>query len=277
MNRRPLFASAVLALITVGRVAAADDTTTSAPPAAPAANPWPATTTSTTSTTTAATVPAATSTTTTTSLDYSSQRPVDESTPPVPTHEKPCGLINKSCKGPHLEASIEGGAASFNESGPFGFSTGIGSASKFGGTWGIRVGASLTKWLALDAHYVGMNNRATGAGTPDGSVSLFTSGVTGEFRLTAPIPYVQPYIVGGAGVYTTSVTGGDVALRKSPLYGSTEFGIPMGVGLTIPISNGVSVGGEATYHRFFGEAFSDVEEIGGGDLTTFAGVVRAQF
>lgn len=52
--------------------------------------------------------------------------------------------------------------------------------------------------------------------------------------------------------------------------------MPFGVGLSIPISNGVSAGAELTYPRFFGESFSKDEEFGGGDLTTLDAIVRAR-
>lgn len=74
----------------------------------------------------------------------------------------------------------------------------------------------------------------------------------------------------------TSVTGSDNAQAATPLTGSTEFGVPIGLGLSIPITNGVSVGAELTYHRFFGESFSADEEFGGGDLTTMNAVVRGR-
>ena len=264
MNHRCAIAGGVLGAIFVCGTAAAQETlppadtgmptvVTPQPTAEPAPTSAPATATQ-------------TSTTTVTSA---------EPMPYVPA-KKSCGLINHDCKGPHFALAIEGGAAAFQEAGPFAFNTGIGSVSSTGPSWGFRVGADLTRWLGVDAHYVGMNNRASGEAIPGGSVSLLTSGFTGELRFTAPIPYVQPYLLTGAGVYTTSITGSNAAQGKSPLFGSTEFGVPLGVGLSIPISDGVSAGGELTYHRFFGESFAGKEEIGGGDLTTMNTVVRAR-
>ena len=196
--------------------------------------------------------------------------------PPYAPAEPSCGLVNRSCKGAHLALAIEGGASSYNESSPFSFNTGTGSVSASGPSWGLRVGVELSKWLAFDAHYMGTNNHANGVATPNGSVSLLTSTATGEARFTAPIPYVQPYLLLGAGLYSTSVTGSNTARAASPLTGSTEFGVPVGVGLSIPISNGVSAGAELTYHRLFGESFSKDEEFGGGDLTTMNAVIRAR-
>lgn len=189
---------------------------------------------------------------------------------------KSCGLINHACKVPHFTLAVDGGAAAFNESGPLGFGTGTGAVTSGGPSWGVRVGAELLSWLAVDAHYMGMSNSGRGAATPNGDVRLLTSAVTGEVRFTAPLPYVHPYVYGGAGVYSTSVTGDDSAQAASPMHGSTEFGVPMGAGIDVPIKDGISAGAEVTYHRFFGEEFSGTEEIGGGDLTTANAVIRAR-
>ena len=156
--------------------------------------------------------------------------------PPTPTvsNRNACGLVAHSCKVPHLALAIDGGVSAFNESGPFGFNTGIGSITSAGPAWGARVGVELLKWFAIDVHYSGMDNHATGAGTPNGSVHLLTNAGTGELRFTAPLPYVQPYLFAGAGVYSTSITGSASAKAASPLFGHTEFGVPLGVGLKDP-------------------------------------------
>jgi outer membrane protein with beta-barrel domain len=234
--------------------------------------------------TSAATAPATTPETTTTSTSttvVTSAEPMPaaasaEEAAPAPTPEKSCGLINHSCKGPHIALAIEGGASSYNEGGPFGFDTGIGSITKAGPAWGLRVGVEVNRWLAFDAHYTGTNNNGSGVGVPNGTVSLLTSAATAEIRLTAPIPYVQPYFFTGAGVYTTSITGDATAQGASPFFGSTEPGVPIGLGLSVPIADGVSAGAELTYHRFFGESFATDEELGGGDLTTMNAVIRAR-
>ena len=227
----------------------------------------------------AATTPAtttATSTTAVTSAEPMPAAPSPAEAAPAPTPEKSCGLINHSCKGPHIALAIEGGASSYNEGGPFGFNTGIGSVTKTGPSWGLRVGVELNRWLAFDAHYTGTNNGGSGVGAPNGSVSLLTSAATAEVRLTAPIPYVQPYFFTGAGVYSTSITGAATAQGSSPFFGSTEPGVPIGLGLNVPIADGVSAGAELTYHRFFGESFATDQQFGGGDLTTMNAVIRAR-
>ena len=107
-----------------------------------------------------------------------------------------------------------------------------------------------------------------------GRSSLLTSAAAAELRFTAPTDYVQPYLFFGAGLYTTSV-GGSAA--STELTGSTEFGMPIGVGFQVLLPRGVSVGAEMTYHRLFGESFSANEDVGGGDPLTVNGVVRFRF
>lgn len=163
-----------------------------------------------------------------------------------------------------------------NEGGPFGFDTGVGTVTTLGTAWGARVGVEFLRWFAIDAHYIGMRDHANGLGAPNGSVSLLTSAVTGEARFTLPTPFVQPYLFVGAGVYSTSITGSDGAKAASPLYGSTEFGMPIGIGANVSLGRALTIGPELTYHRLFGEAFADDDEIGGGDFLTFNLVLRAR-
>ena len=191
-------------------------------------------------------------------------------------HEKRCGLIDHSCKHPHVEFALDGGAASFNESGPFSFNTSIGHVTSTGPAWGARVGTNLFRWLGVDAHYIGMNNDVHGAASSTvGSTALLTSGGTVEVRFILPIPFVQPYALVGGGIYHTAVTGSDAARANSQLFSGTSWGMPLGVGLNIPIQDGVSLGAEAVYHRMFGESYSLNADFNGGDLTTFNAVVRA--
>ena len=203
----------------------------------------------------------------------SAQEPVQSETTP---EKRPCGLLGHPCSYPHFALALEGGVVSTNESGPFSFDTGVGTVSHTGPSWGLRGGVELLSWFAIDAHYIGMNNHASGEAEPTGGVTLFTNAFNGELRFTVPLKYVQPYLFTGAGVYTTSITGATSAKNGSPLHGSTELGIPIGLGLGIPVTHAISVGGELTYHRLFGEEFSKNEEIGGGDFTTFNAVVRAR-
>ncbi len=187
-----------------------------------------------------------------------------------------CGLIIHTCKLPHLTLGLDGGVGATNESGPFGFGTGVGTVTSAGPSWGIRAGVDVYKWIAIEAHYIGIDNHGTNDATPNGSVHMLTSAGTGEFRFTIPFKYVQPYAYLGAGVYHTSITGSSSAKAASPLFSSTEFGTPMGLGIGVPLTGAITFGGEVTYHRLFGEAFADNEEIGGGDFTTFNAVLRAR-
>ncbi len=188
----------------------------------------------------------------------------------------PCTLGHSPCTYPHFALALEGGVSSFNEGGPFGFSAGVGAATAPGPSWGLRVGYEIKSWLAIDAHYIGMNDHVESALAPNGAVSLFTNAALAEVRLTIPLRYVQPYFFTGFGVYSTSITGTSGARAGAQFSGSTEPGVPIGLGLGIPITGGLSVGAELAYHRFFGESFAKDEEIGGGDLTTMNAVVRVR-
>ncbi|MDB4944619.1 MAG: hypothetical protein JWP97_4153 [Labilithrix sp.] len=188
-----------------------------------------------------------------------------------------CGLLRHRCGTPQLTLAVEGGLSTFNEGSPFDFNNGTGSVTALGPSWGARVGVQVLSWLAFDAHYIGMNNHANGVATPNGAVSLLTNAINAEVRFTVPIKYVQPYLFTGAGYYNTSVTGSDAAKAASPLESSHELGIPIGLGFGIPLTNGLSLGAELTYHRLFGEAFAADDAIGGGDLTTLNAVARASF
>jgi hypothetical protein len=190
--------------------------------------------------------------------------------------KEPCGFIHHPCMYPHLALAVEGGVAIFNESGPFGFTTGVGAGTYPGASWGLRVGVELLRWLAIDAHYIGMDNHARANRAPVGAVGLFTNAATAELRFTLPIPYVQPYLFTGAGVYSTSVTGSTTARAASPYFGSTELGVPIGLGVAVQITNALSLGGELTYHRLFGESFATDDDVGGGDLTTFNLLLRGR-
>jgi hypothetical protein len=138
----------------------------------------------------------------------------------------------------------------------------------------LRAGVELTRWFALEAHYIGMSNHADESVSVGGSRGLFTNAVTAELRFTAPTPLIQPYLFFGAGWYSTSVSG---ASTRTQLTGSSELGVPIGVGLQIPLRRGVSLGAEATYHRFFGESFAEDEDIGGGEPFSLNAVLRFRF
>ena len=80
---------------------------------------------------------------------------------------------------------------------------------------------------------------------------------------------MQPYAIVGLGVYHTAVTGDDAAKAGSQLYSGTSKGAPLGIGINVPISDGISAGGEAVYNRMFGESYSNNQDFPGGDITTF--------
>jgi opacity protein-like surface antigen len=182
----------------------------------------------------------------------------------------------RSWAGPQLMLGVDLGTSVMNETGPFGFNQGVGAVTDAGPAWALRVGVELLPWLALEGRYVGMYNSAQESVSPLGSVGFLTTGGEAVVRLTAPLPYVHPYVFGGVGYYDNSLVGSATALPGSQLYSSNEPGFPMGFGLDVPLSWHLSLGLEATYHYFKGEVFSSntVNGIDGGDISTANVVLR---
>jgi hypothetical protein len=178
--------------------------------------------------------------------------------------------------GPELMLGLDLGVSAMNETGPFGFGKGVGSATDAGPAWGLRVGAELFPWLAVEGRYVGMYN-ATQASVSPGTAFLTTGGEA-VARLTAPLPYVHPYIFMGGGYYDVALVGSSSTGAPSPFNSSSQFGVPMGFGLDVPLTWHLSLGAEATYHFLIHESFSSVTTNGidGGDLSTVNLVVRAR-
>jgi Outer membrane protein beta-barrel domain len=196
--------------------------------------------------------------------------PPAEDTPASETMPTACSWQGP-CAYPHLVFGVDAGVSHFAEGSPFGFKTGTGSISNWGPAWGLRVGVELTRWFAVEAHYIGMVNHADDSVSVGGGRGLFTNAIAAELRFTVPTPYLQPYLFFGPGWYSTSITGSS---SMTELTSSSEFGIPIGVGFQVPLSRGLSLGAEATYHRFFGESFSENEDIGGGDPFSMDAVLR---
>jgi opacity protein-like surface antigen len=173
---------------------------------------------------------------------------------------------------------VDMGASAMNESGPFGFHNGVGTVTEPGPAWGVRIGIELLPWLGLEGRYLGMYNSVRAAVSPAGSVGYLTSGVDALARLTAPLPYVQPYVVGGGGYYDVSLAGSSRATGASVMHSSSQPALVVGLGLDIPLTWHLSVGAEADYHHQSNETYSSdtTNGIDGGDLTTFNVVVRAR-
>lgn len=172
--------------------------------------------------------------------------------------------------GPQLVLGVDLGVSAMNESGPVGFDSGVGAVTDPGPAWGLRVGVELFSWLSLEARYLGMWNSAQGSVSPLGSVGFFTTAGAGVVRLTAPLPYVHPYVFGGIGYYDNALVGSAPALPGSQLFSSYEPGTPLGIGVDVPLTWHLSLGLEATYHHLIGEVFSSntVNGIDGGDIST---------
>jgi hypothetical protein len=180
--------------------------------------------------------------------------------------------------GPRLFFGIDLGVAKMNESGPFGFDTGVGTITEAGPSWGVRVGVEVLPWLAFEARYLGVYAAARASASTTGSVGLLTTGAEGVVRLTAPLPFVHPYVFGGFAYYDVALSGSSEAKAGSVLFSSSQPGVPIGFGLDVPLTGHLSVGAEATYHFMLGEVYSNVTTNGidGGDVSTFNAVLRAR-
>jgi hypothetical protein len=170
--------------------------------------------------------------------------------------------------GPELELGVSLGVSAMNESGPFSFHTGIGTIASPGPAWGALVGVEFFPRLALEARYFGMNAAISPTGGFVGSAAL------GVVRLTAPLPYVHPYVFGGIGYYDFAF----VDSSASVMHSSSQPGIPMGIGVDVPLTYHLSLGAEASYNFQIGESYSNVTTNGidGGDDTRFELVLRAR-
>ncbi|HEY5242166.1 MAG TPA: outer membrane beta-barrel protein [Polyangiaceae bacterium] len=186
------------------------------------------------------------------------------------------GCHDRPWTGPEIVFGLDIGTSKFDESGPFGFNNGIGSVTSAGPAWGVRGGVELLRWLALEAHYVGMYNGVQLSVSPTGSVGYFTTGVDAFARFTLPLPYVHPYLLSGVGYYDYALSGSSTAKAGTVMNSTSQPSIPMGVGVDVPLNWHLSVGLEATYHFSIGESYSAVttNKIDGGDASAFSAVMR---
>ncbi len=197
------------------------------------------------------------------------QEPVPPPPPPAAPAPSICPASDEPCLLSHVVLGFELGVGAFEEGQPFAFGEGAGSGTAPGASWGVRIGWEFTRWLAIDAHYLGLENSINAQYSGWGSGRLITNAAMLELRLTLPTPYVQPYVFGGAGLYSMVVSGNGTAFNNS-----FQPGFPAGVGVAVPILYNLSVGAEATYHFQLGESFSSTDAISGGDLTTFNAMLR---
>lgn len=175
---------------------------------------------------------------------------------------------------PVLTWGFEFGGGHLEEGNPFAFDDGIGSVTSAGPAWGVRIGVDVLSWLGFEARYFGAWLDGKGMVTVGGDVNYVLS--SGDFivRLTLPVPFVRPYVFSGIGVYNFQLMGARDARALSGLNSTTEAAVPVGFGLEVPITWHVSFAVEATYHFQFGESFSKIDSISGGDLSTLTGVMR---
>jgi hypothetical protein len=185
---------------------------------------------------------------------------------------------NRPWAGPKIMLGVDLGLAVMTETGPFGFNKGVGSATEGGPGWGLRAGVDFFPWLGLEARYVGVYDSARASVSPAGSVGFLTTAGEAVVRLTAPIPFVHPYVFGGIGYYDVSLVGSSSARAGSVLHSSSQSGIPVGFGVDVPLTWYLSVDLEAGYHWQINEDYSAVTTNGidGGDLSTVSAVLRAR-
>jgi hypothetical protein len=186
-------------------------------------------------------------------------------------------LAVRSCRdrpwtGPELELGVAVGVSAMNESGPFSFHNGVGAVTNAGPAWGVLAGLVILPWLSLEARYLGSYDSADAAVSRSGG--FLGSAGTAVVRLTAPFRYVHPYLFGGVGYYDFAFVGSS----GSVLHSSSQAGIPMGIGVDVPLNYHLSLGVEASYDFQVGEDFSDVTTNGidGGDVTRFDLVFRTR-
>ncbi len=184
---------------------------------------------------------------------------------------------------PELMFGTDLGFSAMTETEPFGFNKGVGGVTGAGPAWGLRAGVEFFPWLGLEARYVGMYNSAQRSVSPTGDVGFLTTGAEAVVRVTAPTPYVRPYIFGGVAYYDVSLVGSSRAQESSVLHSSSQPGIALGFGFDVPLTWYLSLDLEATYHFQLGEDYSTDTTttkggagIDGGDLTTFNAVMRVR-
>ncbi len=169
---------------------------------------------------------------------------------------------------PMLTLGAEFGVGTLVEGGPFGFGSGAGSATQAGPAWGLRAGVDFLPWLGIEGRYIGMYNGA------NGNQGYAMSGGEAVVRLAIPTPFVRPYVFGGIGYYDFSLIGHD-ASGAFAFNSTSQPGIPMGVGLEVPLTWHFSLAVEGTFRFQLGENFARTNDaIGGADVTTLTGVVK---
>ena len=167
---------------------------------------------------------------------------------------------------PLISFGLDGGIATFSQ--------GVSRAAHPGPSWGARVGLELLPFLTVEARYFG-SYHATRDSVAGAGIGLLTQGTAATVRLTwRGLPYVQPYLFGGAGIYYVSVVGNDASSQATPLRGSPSFAIPAGLGVDVPLNRHFTIGGEATYHALLHENLSSRPELSNGDLWSASTVVR---
>jgi len=122
-----------------------------------------------------------------------------------------------------------------------------------------------------------MYNSIQASMSPAASVGFVTTGGKRFLRLTAPLPFVRPYVFGGVGT-TTSLWPARRTRRQDRCSTRAPAGPPHRFRPRRPAHWYLSLDAEATYHYLIGESFSAVTTNGidGGDVSTVNAVLRVR-
>jgi hypothetical protein len=163
---------------------------------------------------------------------------------------------------PAFKLGLQTGLQYWSEHGPFGTNTGAAQGLAVGYTVGARASAEFLPWLALDVRGTLSHNEAF---PQAGGGSLFTPGILGALRFTAPLDYVQPYALVGGGYYHHTASGSGTALLSGG-----EPAVVAGLGFAVPVGQKVEIGVEYTFSFLVGESLSSNDAFEGGDPSTMS-------
>ena len=174
---------------------------------------------------------------------------------------------------PRFNLALEGGVAFTGVAGNSVFRSGEqGAGVHPGASWGARGGLEWLSWLGFEARYLGAYHHNSNTGMADTSRVLTSAGIV-VVRVTLPIRFLRPYAFAGVGVYVSSVAMSGPVTPADPT--RVRAGVPLGIGLEVPIGWRFAIGVEATYHRLFGgETTSGAAEVSPRDLVTTNALLR---
>lgn len=135
----------------------------------------------------------------------------------------------------------EGAVGAARHTGNFGEEQGLGPA------WHARIGAQLGPVVGLDLHYAGAHHPA------GRRVSLSTTALSFDARLSLPLGRVRPYLTSGLGWYQLEVEdAGGRPLIDAPW--ATQ--VPLGAGVEVTVDERLGVAAGVNSHLFFAQQVS---------------------